>query len=238
VWLDANRPDVACLQETKVEDESFPFAELAERGWVAAIHGQRSYNGVAILAREAPTDVVRGFADGTDDPQARFMVARVGGVRVASVYVPNGEAVGTAKFAYKLSWMRRWRAWLDAHATPGEPLAICGDFNVAPDDRDVHDPRLWKDRIHCHPDERRALAHVRAFGLTDLFRAKNPDQKLFTWWDYRQLAFPKNHGLRIDHIDVTAPLVARCLSVRIDREARKGAEPSDHAPVIAELSDG
>jgi exodeoxyribonuclease-3 len=235
VWLDAHRPDVACLQETKVEDGAFPVAELAERGWVAAFFGQRTYNGVAIVARQAPTEVVRGFGDGVDDGQARFIMARVAGIRVASVYVPNGEAVGNAKFAYKLDWMRRWRRFLDAHTGADEPMAMCGDFNVAPADLDVHDPALWAGKIHCHPDERAALLEVRAFGLADLYRLKNPTDKQFSWWDYRQLAFPRNHGLRIDHIDATAALAARCLSVRIDRDARKGHEPSDHAPVIAEF---
>jgi exodeoxyribonuclease-3 len=236
-WIDANRPDVMCLQETKVENESFPAAELLERGYHAAIHGQRTYNGVAILAREPPTDLLRGFGDGGDDTQARFLVARAAGVRVASVYVPNGQAVGTAKFVYKLDWLGRWRRWLDAHASPDEALALCGDFNVAPADLDVHDPAAWKDQLHCHPDERAALAAVRGFGVSDLFRQRNPALRAFSWWDYHQLAFARDNGLRIDHIFATAPLAARCLSARIDRDARKGQQPSDHAPVIAEFAD-
>ena len=202
--------------------------------------GQRTYNGVAILAREAPDDVVRGFGDGVEDSHCRFVVARVssprGPMRVASVYVPNGGAVGTDKFAYKLAWLRRWRDWLATHAGDGLPLYLCGDFNIAPEDRDVHDPIAWKDQVLCHPDERAALAEIRALGYEDTFRRLNPDLDAYSWWDYRQLAFPRNQGLRIDHIYGPIAVADWCRGVTIDREQRKGKLPSDHAPVIAELA--
>ncbi len=238
-WLESRRPDVVCLQETKVTDDDFPIAELRQAGYAAAIHGQRTYNGVAILSREPPVDVVRGFADGVEDSQSRFIVATAftpaGPVRLASVYVPNGGSVGTDKFAYKLNWLARWKTWLDAHNAADAPLLLCGDFNIAPEDRDVHDPVAWEGQVLCHPDERAALAGIRDCGFQDLFRRLNPDLNAFSWWDYRQLAFPKNRGLRIDHIYGTQSLAERCRGVSIDREARKGKLPSDHAPVIAEI---
>jgi exodeoxyribonuclease-3 len=248
-WLDTRRPDVVCLQETKVADDDFPIAELRQAGYAAEIFGQRTYNGVAILTRTPPAgvvrgldDLVRGFGDSADDPQCRFMVATVvtngEPLRVASVYVPNGGAVGTDKFAYKLEWLRRWSSWLEATAASGPPLLLCGDFNIAPEDRDVCDPVAWAGQVLCHPDERAALAAIRACapGFDDLFRRLNPDLNAFSWWDYRQLAFPRNQGLRIDHIYGSPPLAARCRGVIIDRETRKGKLPSDHAPVIAEFA--
>ena len=237
VWLAAHAPDVLCLQETKVEDQAFPALELESLGYHVAAHGQKTYNGVAVLARQPLDDIVRGFGDGVEDAQARFLVVRVGKVRVGSLYVPNGQAVGTEKFKYKLKWLERWRAWLAAHADARAPLAFCGDINIAPEDRDVHDPEAWRDQVMCHPDERAALAEARRWGLVDVFRQLNPDASQYTWWDYRQLSFPKNRGLRIDHILCTGGMAARCRSVAIDREARKGEAPSDHAPVIADFAD-
>lgn len=233
-WLAKNTPDVVCLQETKVEDAAFPHEEFRALGYQSTIFGQRTYNGVAILSRAPVTDVVFGFGD--SDAEARYLVARVDGIRVASAYVPNGKAVGTDKFVYKLDWLARWRRWLDAHARPDEPLALCGDYNIAPEDRDVHDPAAWKDQVLCHPDERAALQVIKAFGVQDVFRNHTQDAGLYSWWDYRQLGFPKNRGLRIDYMLCSQALATRCTSVRIDREARKGKEPSDHAPVIAEIS--
>jgi exodeoxyribonuclease-3 len=237
VWLAAQAPDVLCLQETKVEDQAFPARELESLGYHVAAHGQKTYNGVAVLARQPLDDIVRGFGDGVEDAQARFLVVRVGKVRVGSLYVPNGQAVGTEKFKYKLKWLARWQAWLETHADASAPLVLCGDMNVAPGDRDVHDPEAWRDQVMCHPDERAALAEVRRWGLVDVFRQLNSDVSQYTWWDYRQLSFPKNRGLRIDHILCTEAMAARCRSVAIDREARKGEAPSDHAPVIADFAD-
>jgi len=238
-WLDARQPDVVCLQETKVADEDFPFEELRQAGYVATTFGQRTYNGVAILMRAAPLEIVRGFDDGVPDTQSRFVVAgfgtAVGPLRVASVYAPNGSAVGTDKFAYKLEWYARLSRWLGTHGASGPPLLLCGDFNVAPEDRDVHDPLAWSGQVLCSADERAALGRVRACGYEDLFRRLNPELVAFSWWDYRQLSFPRNQGLRIDHIFCPPVFAARCRSVVIERDMRKGKQPSDHAPVVAEL---
>lgn len=232
-WLRTREPDVVCLQETKCEDPAFPAEELRALGYHAACFGQKTYNGVAVLAREMPTELLRGFDDGEDGSDARFIVVRAGGMRIASVYVPNGQAVGSDKFLYKLRWLRRWRRWLDGNARADEPLLMCGDLNVAPEDRDVYDAEAWRDQILCHPEERAGLEEVKRFGLQDLLRLHHPESGLYSWWDYRQLAFPKNRGIRIDHVLGTAPAAARCSDVVIDREARKGKAASDHAPVIA-----
>jgi exodeoxyribonuclease-3 len=174
--------------------------------------------------------------DGEDDPQARLVAATVGGVRVLSAYVPNGQEVGSPAFAYKLRWLERLRAYLERHADPGQPLAICGDFNVAPEDRDVHDPAAWEGQVLCHPDERAALSRLASWGLTDAFRLQHSEGGLYSWWDYRMLAFAKNLGLRIDLVLVTAPLARRCSAAEIDRAERKGKQASDHAPVLVTFS--
>jgi exodeoxyribonuclease-3 len=232
-WIAANQPDVLCLQEIKIETELFPRESLEAQGYRLAIWGQRSYNGVAIAARGELTDVVTGFGDGVDDPEARFLMATVNGVRIASVYTPNGQALGSDKYAYKLRWLGRLRAWLDRHADPSQPLLLCGDYNVAPEDRDVHDPAAWAGQIHCSEPEREALRHVVDWGLRDVFRHHHPEGGLYSWWDYRGVSFFKNRGLRIDHIFATGGLAERSVSSEIDREARKGQNASDHAPVSA-----
>jgi len=238
-WLSVQAPDVVCLQETKVTDADFPRAEIQALGYEVEVFGQRTYNGVAILTRSPATDVQRGFGDGVEDPQSRFIVATVatikGPVRIASVYVPNGGSIDSEKFAYKLDWLRRCKTWLDSNREQGGPLLLCGDFNIAPEDRDVHDPALWAGQVLCHPDERAALAAIRDLGFVDLFRRLQPESQAFSWWDYRQLAFPKNLGLRIDHIYGPESLLALCKNISIDRDTRKGKQPSDHAPVIADL---
>ena len=235
-WLGANGPDVLCLQELKVPDDAFPTEALAAAGYHAVVHGQPTYNGVAILARSVPTEVEVGLQDGVDDSQARLIGARVDGIRILSAYVPNGGEVGSDKFAYKLAWMQRLRAYLAAHASPAEPLLLCGDLNVAPEDRDVARPAEWSDTVLCHAEARAALQELLAWGLVDTFRLHHAEGGLYSWWDYRQLGFPKNNGLRIDHILATAPLAKRCTGASIDREARKGKQPSDHAPVMAAFS--
>jgi exodeoxyribonuclease-3 len=234
-FLDKAQPDVACLQETKVVDEDFPAAALQERGWRVAFHGQKTYNGVAILARGEITDVERGFADGDEDAESRMIAATVGGVRFVCVYVPNGQAVGSPKFTYKLRWLHRLRLFLDRRHKKDEPLVLCGDFNVAPEDRDVWDPELWRGRVHFSDEEKAALRDVAGFGLHDALRLVNQDGGIYTWWDYRMGAFHRGWGLRIDHFLVTEPVARRVSSVRVDRDERKGKEASDHAPLIAEV---
>ena len=235
-WLARHEPDVLCLQETKVEDAAFPFEPLRAAGYYAVAHGQRTYNGVAILAREEPREVEAGLGDGGDDAQARLLSARVAGLRVLSVYVPNGDTVGSEKWRYKLEWLRRLRARLDAHHTAGEPLLLCGDLNVARDEGDVAHPDRWAESVLFHPVAREALEGVRAFGLVDVFRQIHPEGGIYSWWDYRMLAFPKNDGLRIDHLLATQGLAARCTDARVDRDERKGKGASDHAPVTASFA--
>jgi exodeoxyribonuclease-3 len=235
-WLARHSPDALCLQELKVADEAFPFEAIERAGYRAVVHGQKTYNGVAILAREEPTDVACGLGDDIDDPQARLIAATVGGVRVLSAYVPNGGEVGSAKWDYKLAWLARLRRYLDAPCQAGQPLALCGDLNIAPEARDVHDPVLWEGSVLFHEALRGAFAQLHDWGLTDAFRLHHSEGGLYSWWDYRMLAFPKNAGLRIDHILLTAPLASRCTAVVIDRAERKAQQPSDHAPVVAELA--
>jgi exodeoxyribonuclease-3 len=238
-WLGVERPDVVCLQETKVEDTKFPALDLAAAGYAAVFAGQRTYNGVALLVREGfgePEDVVTAVP-GFDDAQKRVIAATVAGVRVACLYVPNGQAVGSDKYGYKLAWCAAATKWLAEELRRHPSLAVAGDFNVAPEDRDVHDPELWRGQVLFSDPERAAFRAWIDLGLADSFRLFAQPENAFTWWDYRQLAFPKNRGLRIDHILLSKPLAARCASCRIDRNARKGEKPSDHAPVIVELRD-
>ncbi len=234
-WLQAHQPDVLCLQEIKVVGESFPFEALRQAGYHAAVHGQKTYNGVAILARREPTAIERGLDDAVDDQQARLIAARCDGVVVVSVYVPNGQEVGSEKWAYKLAFLDRLAALLKRRFRPDEPLVLCGDFNVAPEARDVHDPAAWEPTVLFHPEARAALQRVTSWGLTDTLRLHHADAGLYSWWDYRMLAFPKNNGLRIDLILATEPMARRCTAAAIDRQERKGTQPSDHAPVIAEF---
>ncbi|HEU0032493.1 MAG TPA: exodeoxyribonuclease III [Kofleriaceae bacterium] len=232
-WLDKERPDVLCLQETKVEDAGFPTAALAKAGYQVATFGQRSYNGVAIASTEPLADVSREFGDGQDDGDARLIAATTHGMRVICTYVPNGQELTSDRYPYKLAWLRRLRAYLERTATPDQPVVVCGDMNVTPDDRDVWSPEAWQGKIHCSPPEREALAEVVGFGLVDLFRAKNGETKAYSWWDYRGVSFFKDQGLRIDCIFATRPLAERCTACTIDRTARKGQDASDHAPVVA-----
>lgn len=236
-WLEAASPDVVCLQELKTEGDAFPWDEIGELGYYAEILGQKSYNGVALLAREPIEDVRRGLADGIDDPQARLIAGRIGGVHVISVYVPNGGEMDSDKWIYKLEWYARLRTWLDRHARADEPLALCGDFNVAPEDRDVRHMDRWRDTVLCTPAARAALRRIADFGLTDSFRLKEAEAGHHTWWDYRNLGFQKDDGLRIDQIWITEPLVARVAAVHIDMEERRGEKPSDHAPIWTDITD-
>jgi len=236
-WLDKHQPDVLCLQELKATDDAFPLEPLAKAGYHAAVFGQKTYNGVAILCRAEPRDVRRGLDDGQDDPQARLISARLGKIVVLCAYVPNGGQVGSDAFQYKLTWLKRLRTHLETHYCPDEPLALCGDTNVAIDDLDVDRPDEWAGTVLCHRAVRAGLQDVIAWGLTDVFRAKHPEGHIYSFWDYRNLDFPLNNGLRLDHILATSALAAQCRSARIDRDERKGPKPSDHAPVIAVFAD-
>jgi exodeoxyribonuclease III len=235
-WLAVQRPTVLCLQETKVPDDAFPQAAFEAAGYHVTAAGQRSYNGVAILSRTPPVHVVRQFGDGEDESAARFLSANIEGVQVVCVYVPNGRAVGSNQFIYKLAWLGRLRRYLDRYCDPGKPIVLCGDLNVAPEPRDVHEPAAWQQTVLFHPRARAALRELYVWGLVDAIRLHHSEGGLFSWWDYRQLSFPRNHGLRIDHILVTSSLAARCSDAWIDREARKGSGASDHAPVIASFT--
>jgi exodeoxyribonuclease-3 len=231
-FLQRHAPDVVCLQELKVETEAFPMEEVNALGYQAVVHGQRSYNGVAILAKtelEAPTI---GLGDGGEDA-ARFLTAVVSGIRVMSVYVPNGGSTASEKWQYKLEWLTRLLRYLEQHHTPSEPLVLCGDLNIAPDDSDVARPDEWRSTVLCAPEVRAAFRRLVAWGFTDVFRKHHPEGGVYSWWDYRMLGFPKGNGLRIDHILATASVAARTSDARIDREERKGKLPSDHAPVLA-----
>jgi len=236
-WLAAAQPDVLCLQETKITDDEFPHDALRAAGYHAATFGQRSYNGVAILAREPPADIARGLGDAEPDDEARIIAATVRGLRVVCVYVPNGQDLASDRFPYKLAWFGRLRRYLERTATPDTPLVVCGDMNVTADDRDVWSPEKWAGHIHCTPEERAALANLAAFGLVDVFRAHHPDGGVYSWWDYRGVSFFKNQGLRIDHVLATRAIAARCTACTIDRDARKGQDASDHAPVVATFAD-
>lgn len=235
-WLASVRPDVLCLQELKCSDERFPLDEFGELGYRAAVNGQPTYNGVAILARTEIEDVRRGLPDDDDTSHARLISATVGGVRVINVYVPNGQSVGTDKYAYKLEWLRRLRQYLDDEYWTDDEVLLCGDFNVAPEDRDVHDPAQWRGRILFSKPEREAINHVGEWGLTDAFRLHTRDGGHYSWWDYRAGSFPRNAGLRIDHVWVSEPLAARCSRSWIDKEPRGWERPSDHTPVLAEFT--
>lgn len=232
-WLAAHAPDVLCLQELKVSDDAFPHDAIRAAGYHAVTHGQKTYNGVAILAKAEPTDVVVGLGDGVEDPQARLLSARVLGVRVLSAYVPNGGEPGSEKWTYKLAWLERLRGYLDARCKPSELLALCGDLNIARDDLDVKNPETWKDTVLCRPEVRACFQSLVGWGLEDTFRKHHPEGGVYSWWDYRMLGFPKNDGLRIDHVLATKPLGARSTEASIDRQERKGKGASDHAPVIA-----
>jgi exodeoxyribonuclease III len=232
-WLETTKPDVVCLQETKCPDEQFPVLALRAAGYHSAYHGEKSYNGVAILSKKEPKSVRTSLCDEVVDPQARVIAASIDKVRVYSIYAPNGQAVGSPAYEYKLSWYARL---CDCVAKEKDvDLAVCGDFNVAPEDIDVHDPELWRGAIMCSERERAALRELCKIGLIDTLRMHHHDAGLFTWWDYRMLSFPKNRGLRIDAVLAGKSLAPKCIASGIDRDMRKGKDPSDHAPIWAEF---
>jgi exodeoxyribonuclease-3 len=234
-WLAKTQPDIVCLQELKLEEPKFPRAEIEAAGYQAAVSGQKTYNGVAILARSGLADVSTGIP-GFADEQKRVIAATVDGVRSVCVYCPNGQAVGSEKYDYKLRWFAALKEYLAAELARHPALAVAGDFNVAPEDRDVHDPKAREGQVLVSDAERAALRALTDLGLKDSFRLFEQPEKSYSWWDYRMLGFRRNAGLRIDHILVSPGLAARCTSSVIDKEPRKLERPSDHAPVLAEFS--
>ncbi len=232
-WLAANPVDVVCLQETKQQDADFPKAELLAAGYHSVFSGQKTYNGVAILSRVPVSDVQIGIPD-FEDEQKRVIAATAGDVRVVCVYVPNGQSVDSDKFQYKLGWLAALKSWLDGEIAMHPKLALLGDYNIAPEDRDVYDPVAWKDSVLVSEPEREAFRGLQALGLRDAFRLFEQSEKSYSWWDYRMMAFRRNMGLRIDHILVSGGL--QCSACSIDKGPRKLERPSDHAPVIAEVS--
>ena len=234
-WLAQAQPDIVCLQELKLEDAKFPRSEIESAGYQSAFSGQKTYNGVAILSRLALADVSAGMPGFADDHK-RVIAATAAGVRVVCVYCPNGQAVGSDKYAYKMRWFAALKDFLAAEIARHSSLVVAGDFNVAPEDRDVHDPKAWEGQVLVSEAERAALQALAALGLKDTFRLFEQPEKSFSWWDYRMLGFRRNAGLRIDHVLVTADLARRCTASTIDKAPRKLERPSDHAPVIAEFS--
>lgn len=234
-WLESSNPDVLVLQEIKQHTDAFPEDEFIATGYHALASGQKTYNGVAIIARQPPEDVVTDFP-GFDDPQRRILAATVGDVRVVNLYVPNGSEVGSDKYTYKLAWLAALRNFLEDELARHEKLVVLGDFNIAPKDADVYDPEKWGDAILCSPAERAALKTLLDLGLTDVFRNFEQPENTFSWWDYRAAGFQRNAGLRIDLILCSEALTECCTASAVDKEPRAWERPSDHAPVYAEFA--
>ncbi len=233
-WLDHQRPDVLGLQETKLTDDRFPSDAFAELGYHVGFAGQPTYNGVALIASSALGDPITEIPDYPDE-QKRVIAATVGGVRVINLYVVNGKAVGTDKYQYKLDWLKAVTAWVEAELREHDKLVVMGDFNIAPDDRDVHDPEAWHEKILCSTPEREAYQRMLGLGLHDTFRLFDQPEKVFSWWDYRAAAFRRGMGLRIDLVLCSEALRESCTTSYVDKEPRKLERPSDHAPVVAEF---
>ena len=237
-WLKESQTDVLCLQELKLPNEKFPGAELEAAGYRSWFAGQKTYNGVGILVRDGlfvdEATVVRNIP-GFEDPQQRVIATTIGDVRVVSAYFPNGQAPGTEKFAYKLDWLNALHDWLVQEMQRYPKLALLGDYNIAPEDRDVHDPKAWEGQNLVSPEERAQFARLIELGFVDAFRQFEQPEKTFTWWDYRMFAFRRNAGLRIDHILLSPALAPLCKSVEVDKTPRKWEQPSDHTPVVAQL---
>ncbi len=235
-WLERTRPDVVCLQELKAREKDLPLDALNGAGYHVTALGQKTYNGVAILSLQPPTDVLRGFDDEQpEDPQARLVAATVGGVRVLSAYFPNGAEPSSDKYLYKQAWLDRLQAYLEQRCDPTTPLVLAGDFNIASDERDATRPEAWEGTVLYNPVMRARLARLLRWGFVDTFRMHQPEPGHYTWWDYRAASFRRNEGLRIDYLLATRSLAARCVAAGIDKEERAGTKPSDHAPVWAEF---
>ena len=231
-WLRSQQPDALCLQELKLEDAKFPLAAIEDAGYHAVFDGQKTYNGVAILSRSRPEDVSKGMP-GFADEQKRVIAATVNGLRVICIYVPNGQSLESDKYQYKLRWLEALAGYMKQQIADYGEVALLGDYNIAPEDRDVHDPKAWEGQVLCSAPERAALQKLMALGLKDSFRLFKQPDKSYSWWDYRMNGFRRNLGLRIDHILLTDPVAARCESAAIDLAPRKLERPSDHAPVTA-----
>lgn len=233
-WCQAAEPNILALQETKLVDERFPQAELSGIGYHSVYSGQKTYNGVAILSREPAAEPVTDIP-GLDDHQRRILAATVGDVRLINLYVVNGSEVGSEKFAYKLDWLEKVTAWVGKELERHENLVVVGDFNITPDDRDVHDPEAWREKILCSTPEREALERMMELGLSDTFRKFDQPEGVFSWWDYRMNAFRRKMGLRIDLVLASEAMLERCTASYVDIEPRRQERPSDHAPVVAEF---
>lgn len=234
-WLANNPIDVLCLQETKLTDDKFPLEEIEKAGYQAIFTGQKTYNGVAILSKYPMSDVVRNNPR-FEDEQRRIIAATIEGMRVVCAYMPNGQAVDSEKYLYKLKWLEALHDWIADELKSHENLALLGDYNIAPEDRDVHDPVAWQGQVLVSEREREKFLRLLELGFKDSFRLFEQAEKSFSWWDYRQMAFRRNMGLRIDHILLSNPLAARCSACVIDKLPRKWEQPSDHAPVIADIA--
>ena len=234
-WLLQHQPDILAVQETKTVDETFPQAELDEVGYQSIFSGQKTYNGVAILSRRPAQEIITDIP-GLIDPQRRVLAATIGNLRLLNLYVPNGSEVGSEKYAYKLDWLAKLAKWIEVELKQHENLAVVGDFNIAPEDRDVHDPIAWAGKILCSDLERAALRKLLDLGLQDTFRLFEQEDNSFSWWDYRAAGFRRNLGLRIDLILASEKLSQHCQSCSVDKEPRKLERPSDHAPVVAEFA--
>jgi exodeoxyribonuclease-3 len=233
-WLRQNTPDALCLQELKLEDAKFPKAEIESAGYHSAFLGQKTYNGVAILSRRPAGNVTFGMA-GFEDEQRRVISAEIGGVRIVCAYVPNGQSLDSDKYQYKLRWLAAFERFLGQELSSHPNMAVLGDYNIAPEDCDVHDPKAWEGQVLVSEAERSAYRRMVALGLKDSFRLFQQPEKSFTWWDYRMNGFKRNLGLRIDHILLSPALAAKCMACSIDLEPRRLERPSDHAPVYAEI---
>jgi exodeoxyribonuclease III len=234
-WLKENPIEVVCLQETKQEDSKFPYAELKDAGYHAVHNGQKTYNGVAILSKHEVLDVEYGIA-GFEDEQKRVISATIHGIRVVCVYIVNGQAVDSEKYLYKMRWLNALNTWLAGELKKYQHLTVLGDYNIAPEDRDCHDPKAWEGQILVSPQEREQFQKLLQLGLHDSFRLFEQADKSFSWWDYRMMGFRRNFGMRIDHILVSDALKPKCKSCIIDKAPRKLERPSDHTPVVLEIS--
>lgn len=234
-WLAEHQPDILGLQETKTIDENFPVEDIKAAGYQVTFAGQKTYNGVAVLSKTKSKDIITDLPD-LDDPQRRVLGCTVGDIRFLNLYVPNGTEVGSEKFDYKLDWLDKLASFIETEIKKYKNLVVVGDFNIAPDDRDVHDPEAWHEKILCSTPEREALQRLIDLGLSDSFRLFEQDEKIFSWWDYRAAGFRRNLGLRIDLVLTSPAMTKRCVTSYVDKEPRKLERPSDHAPVVAEFT--